>query len=72
MDEQTTTMRNLQRELEEMRNSRNREKEREARRARQDEQELQTLREQCQKRDEELAKRQVTVRKTLPLYSEFV
>ncbi|KAF9017999.1 hypothetical protein BDZ89DRAFT_1165453 [Hymenopellis radicata] len=47
-EEQSMTMRALQKELEDLRETRQREKEREARRAQQDEDELQILRDRCE------------------------
>ncbi|KAJ7497027.1 hypothetical protein FB451DRAFT_1359481 [Mycena latifolia] len=52
-EEQTTAMRALQRELDELRETRQREKEREARRAQEDEDELQILRDRCERLEEE-------------------
>ncbi|KAJ7039191.1 hypothetical protein C8F04DRAFT_950244 [Mycena alexandri] len=52
-EEQTTAMRALQRELDELRETRQREKEREARRAQDDEDELTNLRERCERLEEE-------------------
>ncbi|KAJ7188573.1 hypothetical protein C8R46DRAFT_25023 [Mycena filopes] len=52
-EEQTTAMRALQRELDELRETRQREKERETRRAQDDEDELINLRERCERLEEE-------------------
>ncbi|KAJ7690687.1 hypothetical protein B0H17DRAFT_584572 [Mycena rosella] len=53
-EEQTTAMRALQRELDELRETRQREKERETRRAQEDEDEMQMLRDRCERVQEEL------------------
>jgi hypothetical protein len=53
MEEQTSAMHSLQRELDELKETRNREKEREARRARQDEEDIQILRNRCEKLEQE-------------------
>ncbi|KAJ7076896.1 hypothetical protein B0H15DRAFT_934193 [Mycena belliarum] len=52
-EEQTTAMRALQRELDELRETRQREKERETRRAQDDEAEMQLLRERCERLEDE-------------------
>ncbi|KAF9268744.1 hypothetical protein L218DRAFT_954190 [Marasmius fiardii PR-910] len=52
-EEQTSAMRNLQKELDELRETRQLEKERENRRAREDEEELQILRDRVEKLEEE-------------------
>ncbi|KAJ7647538.1 hypothetical protein FB45DRAFT_201713 [Roridomyces roridus] len=54
-EEQTTAMRALQRELEELRETRLLEQEREARQAQEDEEELRMLRERCDRLEEEAA-----------------
>ncbi|KAK7057473.1 hypothetical protein R3P38DRAFT_2841197 [Favolaschia claudopus] len=52
-EEQTTAMRALQREIDELRETRQREKERETRRAQDDEDEIRILRERCETLEEE-------------------
>ncbi|KAG7090973.1 hypothetical protein E1B28_010040 [Marasmius oreades] len=58
-EEQTSAMRNLQKELDDLREIRQLEKEREARRAREDEEELQILRDRIEKLEEERSSRPV-------------
>jgi protein SPA2 len=62
MEEQTGSMRNLQRELEELKETRMREQDSATRRARQNEDELQDLRNRCrQLEDEQMDKRAVNL-----------
>ncbi|GLB37366.1 putative spa2 homology domain (SHD) of GIT [Lyophyllum shimeji] len=57
-EEQSSTMRALQKELDELREDRQREAERAARRAQEDEEELQILRDRCERLEEERENRQ--------------
>ncbi|KAJ6558466.1 hypothetical protein DFH09DRAFT_1279888 [Mycena vulgaris] len=57
-EEQTTAMRALQRELDELRETRQREKDREARRAQDDEEEMRVLRDRCERLEAELESEQ--------------
>jgi len=60
-EEQSTAMRTLQKELDELKETRQREKERESRRAMEDEEELQILRDRLEKLEEERAGGQIGV-----------
>jgi protein SPA2 len=61
-EEQSTAMRALQKELDELRDVRSRELDREARRTREQQEELRTLRERCERLGEERARLQAGVR----------
>jgi protein SPA2 len=70
-EEQTTTMRSLQKELDDLGESCTKEREREARRAKEDEEELWILRDRCVSLEDEPANRNEDVSIVFQLASEY-